>query len=75
MARRSRMSIVKRQRELKKAERAARKRAKRHGIIQEGFTEPLPTGRAALGLAPDPSEDPTAEPTLDSPQGETEEAD
>ena len=58
MARRSRMSIVKRQRELKKAEKAARKRAKRHGIVEEGFTEPVPTGRAALGLAPPPSDEP-----------------
>ncbi len=31
MARRSRMSVLKRQRERKKAEKAARKRARRHG--------------------------------------------
>ena len=71
MARRSRMSIVKRQRELKKAERAAQKRAKRHGIVQEGFTEPVPTGRAALGLA-DPDETEAGEPPLDDPSGDTE---
>jgi hypothetical protein len=43
MARRSRMSMLKRQRELKKNEKAARKRAKKHGIHEEGFTEPRPT--------------------------------
>ena len=43
MARRSRMSILKRQRELKKSERAARKRAKRHGIAEPLFHEPSPT--------------------------------
>jgi hypothetical protein len=37
------MSMLKRQRELKKSEKAARKRAKRHGIHEEGFTEPRPT--------------------------------
>ncbi len=46
MARRSRMSILKRQRELKKAEKAAQKRAKRHGI-QDEFSEPTPTFGAA----------------------------
>ena len=71
MARRSRMSIVKRQRELKKAERAAQKRAKRHGIIQEGFSEPVPTGRAALGLV-DPDESEVDEPDLDDPPGDPE---
>ena len=43
MARRSRMSMLKRQRELKKSEKAAKKRAKRHGMHEEGFTEPRPT--------------------------------
>lgn len=54
MARRSRMSILKRQRELKRAEKAARKRAKRHGTVEEGLTEPRPTIGTAelLGLAP-----------------------
>ena len=32
MARRSRLSVLKRQRELKKSEKAARKRARRHGV-------------------------------------------
>lgn len=43
MARRSRMSMLKRQREVKKSEKAAQKRAKKHGIHEEGFTEPRPT--------------------------------
>ena len=37
------MSILKRQRELKKSEKAARKRAKRHGINEPLFQEPTPT--------------------------------
>jgi hypothetical protein len=37
------MSILKRQRELKKSEKAARKRAKRHGIREPLFQEPQPT--------------------------------
>jgi hypothetical protein len=37
------MSMLKRQRELKKNEKAARKRAKKHGIHEEGFSEPRPT--------------------------------
>ena len=43
MARKSRMSILKRQRELKNAEKAARKRAIRHGQPLPGITEPRPT--------------------------------
>jgi hypothetical protein len=43
MGRSSRTSILKRQREIKKAEKAAEKRAKRHGKPIEGFTEPRPT--------------------------------
>ena len=46
MARRSRMSMLKRQREIQKAEKAARKRAKRHGTREVGFEEP----RATLSL-------------------------
>lgn len=45
MARKSRMSILKRQRELKKAEKAARKRSKKHGTVDEVFSEPQPTVR------------------------------
>ena len=42
------MSVLKRQRELKKREKAAAKRAKRHGLREDGFTEPVPTvGRRA----------------------------
>ena len=41
----SRMSVVKRQRELRKAEKAAQKRAKRHGIPDPVFTEPKPKVR------------------------------
>jgi len=54
MARRSRMTILKRQRELKKAEKAALKRAKRHGFKEEGSVEPTPSAAAAelLGLKP-----------------------
>jgi len=37
------MSILKRQRELKKSEKAARKRSKRHGIQEPLFQEPTPT--------------------------------
>jgi hypothetical protein len=37
------MSILKRQRELKKSEKAARKRSKRHGISEPLFQEPTPT--------------------------------
>lgn len=54
MARKSRMSIVKRQRELKKAEKAAAKRAKRHGLQIPGLVEPRPTVGAG---AVDDSED------------------
>lgn len=53
---RSRMSLVKRQRELKKAEKAAHKRAKRHGAVEEVFTEPQPTVR--LTDAPAPADEP-----------------
>lgn len=69
MARRSRMSMLKRQREVKKSEKAARKRAKKHGIHEEGFTEPRPTVsmRDLAGGGPS-EEDPPPE---DSGEGET----
>jgi len=71
MAKRSRMSVLKRQRELKKAEKAAHKRAKRHGQpIAMGF-EPTPTFSASqLGapeaeaeeaISPEASEEPVTE--------------
>ena len=65
MGRKSHMSILKRQRELKKAEKAAAKRARRHGRPQELAPEPVPTlGAAELlggrppaeGESPDNSE-------------------
>lgn len=57
MARRSRMSILKRQREVQKAEKAARKRAKRHGETTPQYSEPMPTVRLSeLGQEPPGSE-------------------
>jgi hypothetical protein len=60
------MSILKRQRELKRAEKAARKRAKRHGTVEEGLAEPRPTIGTAelLGLTPTEGDDeaPDSEP-------------
>lgn len=43
MGKKSRMSILKRQRELKKSDKAAHKRAKRHGISMTPDYEPQPT--------------------------------
>ncbi len=48
------MSMLKRQRELGKSERAARKRAKRHGIRETGFQEPTATVGIAEFLAGKP---------------------
>jgi hypothetical protein len=50
------MSLVKRQRELKKAEKAAQKRAKRHGTPEAVFTEPKPTVR--LSAPEEPTDSP-----------------
>ena len=58
---RSRMSLVKRQRELKKAEKAAQKRAKRHGAVEETFTEPQPTVRLTDPIEPPDSPDESGE--------------
>ncbi len=63
---RSRMSLVKRQRELKKAEKAAQKRAKRHGAVEETFTEPQPTVRLTDSSAPSDESDKSAEAETDS---------
>ena len=54
MAKKSRMSILKRQREIKKREKAARKRAKRHGGPGDTFQEPRtsPLGAQLLGREP-----------------------
>jgi hypothetical protein len=51
------MSMLKRQRELKKAEKAARKRAKKHGVHEEGFTEPRPTVSMGDLMGAKPSDD------------------
>ena len=58
MAKRSRMSMQKRQREIKKAEKAARKRAKRHGLVLETPEEPAPTFGADALFGPTPAEAP-----------------
>jgi hypothetical protein len=58
------MSILKRQRELKKAEKAAAKRARRHGHTLEPAAEPRPTvGAADFEQA---KQDAEAEPTEES---------
>jgi len=64
------MSILKRQRELKKSEKAAHKRAKRHGTQPPGFQEPVPTIGSAelLGQARSDEE----EMTSDSPETQHE---
>jgi hypothetical protein len=55
------MSILKRQRELKKAEKAAEKRARRHGLTPQPEAEPLPTiGAADLMGSPPPARDDAA---------------
>jgi len=56
------MSILKRQRELKKAEKAAEKRARRHGLTPVPEAEPIPTIGAAdlLGGPAPPASDETA---------------
>ena len=68
MARRSRMSMLKRQRELRKNEKAARKRAKKHGTQEEYFTEPQPTvltsGLTAVPDSEDESDDIDSEETV-----------
>jgi len=51
------MSILKRQRELKNSEKAARKRARRHGRPEPGIMEPQPT--AHLTAVEDPPDDDT----------------
>ena len=62
------MSILKRQRELKKSEKAAKKRSRRHGIREPLFQEPTPTivsgglfGSAASEDDDDPEETPEAD--------------
>ena len=67
------MSMLKRQRELGKSERAARKRAKRHGIRETGFQEPTATVGITELLAgkPRPQENPSDGP----PKGDKERED
>jgi hypothetical protein len=50
------MSILKRQRELKKSEKAARKRARRHGESEPEAFEPRPTIEAEDLWVPSPAE-------------------
>ena len=68
MARKSRMSMLKRQRELKKAEKAARKRAKRHGLPEAFSPEPLPTVRLGDLVGQDASDDDGSD--ADAPEAE-----
>ena len=64
------MSILKRQRELKKSEKAARKRSRRHGIREPLFQEPTPTivSGGLFGSAPSEDDDETQE----APEADTE---
>jgi len=57
------MSILKRQRELKKAEKAAHKRAKRHGIPLMEIQEPRATVSTDAFVAPE-DEDPESGPDM-----------
>lgn len=57
MARRTHMTMQKRQRELKRAEKAARKRAKRHGHALEAPMEPRPTVDMTELVGRKPAED------------------
>ena len=52
MAKRSRMSILKRQREMNNADKAARKRAKRHGIREVAAQIPTATVDLAKLMGP-----------------------
>ena len=62
MAKRSRMTMLKRQRELRKAEKARRKRALKHGRFEEELVEPRPTWQAeASESEQDVGEDPPEE--------------
>ena len=61
MARRSQMTMLKRQREVKKAEKAAKKRARRHGVPEPGMVSepraPIPSGAPPSG-EPGPVKEP-----------------
>ncbi|MFQ5414390.1 MAG: hypothetical protein ACE5E6_08020 [Phycisphaerae bacterium] len=62
MAKKSRPSVLKRQREIKKAERAAQKREKRARAKEPGSPLATPEDLAAYGLLPDPAPE-RSEPT------------
>lgn len=64
------MSILKRQRELKKAEKAAKKRARRHGLVLQPEAEPTPTVGAADLLGQESTEDEAGEGTGDADREE-----
>ena len=70
------MSMLKRQRELKKSEKAAKKRARRHGVREDGIApEPRPTVELAdlLGASrPDEEQDSAAESENEAAAPETE---
>ena len=54
--------MLKRQREMKKNEKAAHKRAVKHGFREEGFTEPVPTvGRSVFAARSPSADDPEAD--------------
>ena len=67
------MSMLKRQRELHKAEKAARKRARRHGHRMDAPAEPRPTvDLSALPLKPAAEEEKPAAPTAKEAKSETD---
>ena len=73
MGKKSRMSILKRQRELKKSDKAAHKRAKRHGISMTPDYEPQPTitGDQLRGVEPmEGADTDEADATADEPATE-----
>lgn len=63
------MTVLKRQRELKKSEKAARKRAKRLGRTEDAPLEPQPTIRLSDLLNPQPEEDDTDDESDDDELG------
>ena len=75
MAKRSRMTMQKRQRELKRAEKAARKRAKRLGQVIEAHPEPRPSIEMGQLFGGEQStEEQAPEPTNDGEVEQQEEA-
>ena len=75
MAKRSRMTMQKRQRELNRAEKAASKRAKRLGQVIEAMPEPRPSIEMGQLFGPEqPEENEAPEPTNDGEVEQQEEA-